>query len=478
MMDLRCLASITVQDPVLRGKTAKTSITCEDLEGARHRFVLELSYEQPLGEAHLPLLRIAATMPLMNYGLFADEIVLEYEVTESDLSLMRDLLDVFSRDVFINKLVRRRADYILHEYLPQDEDITEDNAGARARIVPASRVADSVLSEGLDPDSCGVLSSGGKESLLTYAVLRELGVKVHPLYVNESGGHWRTALTAYRHHATNEPLTGRVWTNVDRFYVFMLDILRIIRRDHRRVRADTYPIRLCIFPFYVFALLPVFLERRIGNLLIGTEFDDPRLEPVHRGIRHYFGIYDQSQDYDLRMEQWYSKRLPGMRQWSALRPVFGLIVERILNSRYPELAASQRSCHSCHFEGDRIVPCGECTKCLGVMLFLRAHKVDPGHLGYRSEDIEAFPARLAKAPLRIDQDEREHAAHLAGLEGMNAREHPHVEGIHIHPATGDIALVPERFRDGILRVLEEYTNGYWALQEDTWMSVEKSDVQL
>lgn len=467
-MDLRCLKSISVQNPILRGRGAKTTISAVDLDGAEHRFVLELSYELPLQDSHLPLLRMAFAMPLMNYGLFVDEFRLDFELSDSDLRLLQDLLDVFSRDVFVNKIVRRRADYILHEHLPKEDEITEENARPRAKIVPASSVRDTKLSHGLDSTVCGVLSSGGKESLLTYSILKELGAEVHPLYVNESGGHWRTALTAYRRHSSRDPLTGRVWTNVDRFYVFMLDILRIIRSDHRRVRADTYPIRLCIFPFYVFSLLPLFVERRIGNLLIGSEFDDPRVEQSYKGIRHYFGVYDQSQDFDVRTEEWYGKRLPGIRQWSALRPVFGLMVQGILTSRYPELAVHQRSCHSCHFEGDMVVPCGECTKCLAIMLFLRAHGKDPRGLGYRSDDVEAFPGRLSRTSLRIDQDEKEQAILMAALEDIDGREHRHVKGIHLHPPTCDLALIPERFREGILQILGEYTNGYWILEKNEW----------
>src|SRR4030042_5652489 len=207
-----------------------------------------------------------------------------------------------------------------------------------AEIVPKALVEDGTLSWEVNENGCGVLSRGGKESLLTYGMLKEVGADVHPLYVNESGGHWRTALPAYRHHAKNELNTERVWINVDRFYTFMLDNMRIIRKDHRKVWADTYPIRLCIFPVYVFLLLPIFARRKIGNLLIGSELDDPRALPLFKKIKHYFGVYDQTQDFDLRMEQWYMKRLPGMRQWGAVRPIFGMIVDRVLSKRYPELA--------------------------------------------------------------------------------------------------------------------------------------------
>ena len=291
-------------------------------------------------------------------------------------------------------------------------------------------------------------------------MLKEIGAEVHPLYVNESGGHWRTALTAYRQFAKNEPNTTRVWTNVDRFYTFMLDHMRIIRSDHRKVWSDTYPIRLCIFPVYVFLLLPIFVRRKIGNLLIGSELDDPRASPLFKGIKHYFGVYDQTQDFDLRMEQWYTKRLPGMRQWSAVRSISGMIVERVLTNRYPELARVQRSCHSCRFEKGKIVPCGHCSKCQGVLLFLLANQVDPSIMEYRKEDVTALPERVAKGALRLDEDEREHSIFLSKLPGLVGKEHSHVETIHLNKPTSDIELIPARFRVPLLKIMKEYTKGF------------------
>ncbi len=437
-----------------------------------HCFELLLHYEEQVIEELLPLVRLAMTMPLLNYGLFTNEMRLDFPIAQSDMDLINDLLLIFSRDIFINKLVRRRADYVLHEFLPKEDEITEKNAQPRASIIPHDVESDRVIKSGsLEKNSCGVLSSGGKESLLTYGMLKEIGADVHPLYVNESGGHWRTALTAYRYHKEWEPNCTRVWTNVDRFYNFMLENMRIIRSDFRRVWADTYPIRLCIFPFYVFLLLPIFIERGIGNLLIGSEFDDPRIVPIYHGIPHYFGVYDQTQDYDIRMEEWYKKRIPRMRQWSAVRPISGLVVERILGRRFPHLAALQRSCHSCHFEKDGIAPCGRCSKCLGVLLFLSANGLDPELMNFSKGDILSFPKRVKDGKLRLDSDERDHAFYLASKHGIGCQgmEHPHIETMHVNPQTSDPNHVPRHFRKGLLDIIQEYTGGYSILDGENWI---------
>jgi hypothetical protein len=476
-MNLQCFESITISEPILKGDSVETKISCLNAVREQHLFYLRFKYEEPPGQEQLPLLRLASVMPLLNYGLFVKELILEWQVSKADFSLLNDLLDVFSKDIFINKLVRKKNPYVLPQFIPSEAEVTEANARPIAKIVTASLIEDVPLSSELDENSCGVLSSGGKESLLTYAMLKEIGADVHPLYVNESGGHWRTALPAYRQFKENYPNTARVWTNVDRFYTFMLDHMRIIRKDHREIWADTYPIRLCIFPVYVFLLLPIFAKRRIGNILIGSEFDDPRVSSYFAGIRHFFGVYDQTQDFDVRMEQWFSKRMPGMRQWSAVRTISGMIVERILTSRYLEMARLQRSCHSCCFNHGDLLPCGKCSKCQGVLLFLLANNVDPAIMGYSEVDLSALPARISEGNLRLDEDEKNYALFLAKLLPNLNQETRHIETIHINKPTSDLQLLPVQFRSQILKILTKYTKGFSTLKGDSWVAVpEPSDL--
>ncbi len=472
-MNLQCFESIAISEPMLRGNSVETKISCVNTAGEEHFFHLRFKYEESPSQKQLPLLRMASVMPSLNYGLFTREIRLDWQVSEADFSLLNDFLDVFSKDIFINKLVRRKNPYVLPQFIPSEAEVLETNARPIARIVAKSLVDDAPIASGLDENSCGVLSSGGKESLLTYAMLKEIGAEVHPLYVNESGGHWRTALPAYRQFRVNDPNTARVWTNIDRFYTFMLDQMRIIRKDHRKIWADTYPIRLCIFPVYVFLLLPIFAKRRIGNVLIGSEFDDPRMTSYYAGIRHFFGVYDQTQDFDVRMEQWFSKRMPKLRQWSAVRSISGLIVERILTSRYLELARVQRSCHSCRFYQSALLPCGKCSKCQGILLFLLGNDVDPSIMGYSEEDVSTLPARIREGNLRLDEDEKEYALFLAKLlPNLKNQETSHIETIHINKPTSDLQLLPARFRSSILKILAKYTNGFSTLEGESWVTVQ------
>ena len=462
-MDFVCFKDISLTDPVIDKTTATTTVTLTTRHKQQFSFDLSLQYQEPISSESLPFLRLAFCMPLLNYGLFTERFTMRFPVSSADLGLLNDLNAVFCGETYIHELVKPTAPYLLPGYQIAEEDATTAAAKPKSTFIPDSIATDAPLQKDFDAMRCGILSSGGKESLTVYGMLKELGVDVHPLYVNESGGHWRTAMTAYRYHEQTEPNTARVWTNVDRFYLFMLDHLPFIRKDHRQIRADVYPIRMCIFPYYVFALMPLFAQRRIGNLLIGSEFDDLRMTPSFKGLVDYYGIYDQDVSFDRRMNLWYQRRMPGMVQWSAVRPITGLIVERILFSRYPDLARNQRSCHSCHIEGEEVIPCGTCSKCMGILLFLLANKIDPQLIRYTKQAVESFPTRVKTSNLKLDKDEKEQSFFLMqGGAGPEVRSVDHVERIHNGPSCS-MEYVPAPFRDGLLSIMEEYTKGYCKL---------------
>ncbi|MFO7677353.1 MAG: hypothetical protein R6V50_03095 [Thermoplasmatota archaeon] len=471
--------SITLSDPFINKNNLQTTITLTTLEGQQKKFTLMHSYPCTLETQDRTLLRLACCMPLLNYALFSKTIQLDFPLSQTDLNLLNRLNTIFSRDIYVNKILRRRTNYILPEYLPPTDTTSKDRQVSPARIMAKKRCEEYVLSKNLNSNRCGVLSSGGKESLLTYALLNEIGSDVYPFYINESGGHWRTALPAYRYHSQTQPHTRRVWSNVDRFYNFMLDNLFFIRKDHRNIQADTYPLRLCIFPFYIFSVLPLFIKYQIGNLLLGSEFDDIQTQPTYQGIPHYYGIYDQHQDYDNLMNEWYNHKIPGLVQWSAVRNISGLIVQRILVKRYPHLATHQRSCHSCHITQNQILPCGHCSKCRGVLLFLLANKDDPTVMSFQSQNAEDFIKQTNPSLLRLDEDEKTHSFYLI-QHHTQTKYQPvdHVEQIHHHKQICDACAIPDQFRNKLFSLFEQYTKGYCFLENDSWKTVEKNIKEL
>ncbi len=448
---------IDVSDPVVEEKKVSAEVT---LDGEK-KFKLIFSYQESIDD--IPniqnLARLMAVMPLVNYGLFTENIFLDFPLSNEDIKYIKDNMDIISRDIFVNKICRRRADFIKKEYIPNENEMVPENAKTRA-VIHTKGTSNEKFNIQADKNKCTILSSGGKESLLTYGLLNELGFKVFPIFFNESGGHWRTALPAYKSFSKNDKNTKKVWSNIDRFYLFMLDNLKIIRSDHRKIKSDTYPIRLFIFGPYIFSMLPLIVKHSIGNILLGSEYDDPRANYYFNGIKHYFGIYDQSVDFDVYNTDYFKSKGLDIRQWSIVRPITGLIVERILTQRYPELYKLQRSCHSCHFEKGEIVPCGTCTKCLGVMSFIIANGADPRIANYKEEHIKSLADNLKKTTLRLDPDEREHTFYLLSKKGIDieGKEHPHVEMLHFDDRNSPIDHIQGNFKK-VFDIYKNYVKG-------------------
>jgi hypothetical protein len=458
-MDLKCFDEIHISNPVITNHSISSTYKLKIGKRVK-QFNLKFRYSESIIIDNVErLARMIITMPVINYGLFTESIFLEFEIDKNDLKYLYDMLEITATDVFVNKLCRRRANFIKEEYLPTQADIKIENAHNRAKIYCG--ISNLQENYKVDANKVAVLSSGGKESLLTYGLLKEIGAEVYPLFFNESGGHWRTAVTAYRQFINFEKNTKKVWSNIDRFYLFMLDNMKIIRPDHRDVRADTYPIRLFIFGPYIFSFLPILLKYKIGNVLLGSEYDDPRVEGVYQNIPHRFGIYDQSEEFDEYMTDYFFKKGFNIMQWSAVRPLYGLVVVRILSNRYPELFKLQRSCHSCHIENGEIVPCGECTKCLGVLSFVIANGKDPKIINYKDEHIQNFEKKINNTKLRLDDDEREQVFYILNKMGYHIKGtlNEHVEKLHFDNKNSKFTHIPEIYRDKLFKIYKEYTKG-------------------
>ncbi|MCJ7697525.1 MAG: hypothetical protein MUO73_04255, partial [Thermoplasmata archaeon] len=102
--NLLCFSSISLSDPTIEKGTARAVVLLNEFDGKESRFELMNKYKQQLSENHLPFLRLAFCMPLLNYGLFSEKIQLNFPVSKADLSLLNVLNVIFSRDIFINKI--------------------------------------------------------------------------------------------------------------------------------------------------------------------------------------------------------------------------------------------------------------------------------------------------------------------------------------------------------------------------------------
>jgi creatinine amidohydrolase/Fe(II)-dependent formamide hydrolase-like protein/7-cyano-7-deazaguanine synthase in queuosine biosynthesis len=311
-----------------------------------------------------------------------------------------------------------------------------------------------------------ILSSGGKDSLLTYGLLREMGKAVHPIFINESGRHWFTALNAYRYFQKNVPNTARVWINSDRIFSWMLQRMPFIRKNFSSIRSDEYPIRLWTVAVFLFGVLPLVRKRGIGRLLIGDEYDTT-VRKVHRGITHYEGLYDQSIYFDQALSRYFMRKGWAVSQFSILRPLSELLIEKTLASGYPDLLERQTSCHMTHTEGARVLPCGKCEKCRRIVSMLTALDADPSRCGYTASQIKNCLQHFVQKGISQETAGYQHLGYMLTQKGIikassgdtRFKERPEILKLRFDVKNSPPSAIPNDLRKPLWRILLKHADG-------------------
>ncbi len=420
----------------------------------------------------------------LNYGLFCDEILFHGRFDRDDQRFIREMAANTAREIFVKKFLEpnpfllkqvatlppvRHESYLRARLLfPDEQGLTPAKVGSHCHGAAHWRV---------DLSKHAVLSSGGKDSLLSFGLLKEMECEVHPVFVNESGRHWFTALNAYRHFADHIPTTARVWTNADRVFNWMLRHLPFVRQDFERVRSDEYPVRLWTVAVFVFGALPLLKKRGIGRLLIGDEFDTTRRLSLC-GITHYDGLYDQSRYFDDVLARYFHRKGWGISQFSVLRPLSEILVQKILVERYPELQRHQVSCHASHKQGDRVLPCGDCEKCRRIVAMLVAIGGDPTLCGYNHQQVNRCLKNLPKTGLRQETEGIAHLAFLLKEKGLmpesfigavRARQRPEIMKLRFDPQRSPVEGIPVDLRLPLYYIYLEHTDGSVKRSGRTWL---------
>lgn len=436
---------------------------------SRETIELVYSYEEdvlaPDEAVDANLAALVTAQVALNYGLFAGEIVFHGRFEERDRRFLAEMAANTAREIYVKKFLQPNP-FLVGPAAQLPADRRGDYLQARLVFPdPEPEATAPAPAWDRDPQACAVLSSGGKDSLLSYGLLAECGVPVHPVFVNESGRHWFTALNAYRHFKDTVPGTARVWTNCDRVYAWALRQLPFIRPDFADVRSDIYPERLWTVAVFLFGALPLMRKRGVGRLVIGDEYDTS-IRARHQGIPHYDGLYDQSRWFDQALSRFFQRKGWRVHQFSVLRHLSELLIERILAERYPELLRHQVSCHAAHKDpaAGRVLPCGRCEKCRRIVAMLSALGTDPAVCGYEEAQVGPALARFASEGAHQESACTEHTAALLQERGLLPREgrarwHPEVMQVRIDRERAPLSTVPRDLRGPVLRLCLEHARG-------------------
>lgn len=454
-------------------------------DGKEEQTELIYSYEEnvftpPEPEAENLAGMIAAQVAL-NYGLFCRSIVFHGVFDHVDQRFIRDMAENTAREIYVKKFLEPNP------YLKGDAariPPVKRQRYLRASIEFRSPVSGSSKPRweiwSTDHHRHCIMSSGGKDSLLSFGLIHEIGKQVHPIFVNESGRHWFTALNAYRYFKENIPNTARVWVNSDRLFAWMLNRMPFIRKDFADIRSDEYPIRLWTVAVFLFGVLPLMRKRRIGRLIIGDEFDTT-VPTVSMGIRHYDGLYDQSQYFDNTLSRYFMRKGWAISQFSVLRPLSELLIEKILAERYPHLQVHQTSCHATHQKDDRIYPCGKCEKCRRIVAMLCAIDEDPGKCGYTEQQIQSCLADLKKKGVSQEEAGVQQLIIMLSEKGLIdmpelqknlLKEHPEILKLRFDPKKSPKDSVPVDLRKPLYRIFLEHAQGAAQRIKHAWQDID------
>jgi creatinine amidohydrolase/Fe(II)-dependent formamide hydrolase-like protein len=455
---------------------------CLYYNGKKDQTELIYSYEEnifdPDERESRNLADMISAQVAINYGLFCNTLVFQGLYDDIDRRFIRDMAENTAREIYVKKFLEPNP-FLVGPAANLQPQKRQKYLQTMLQFPQTRRNRTKAPWQPWSPQRnkhC-VLSSGGKDSLLSYGLLNEIGREVHPIFVNESGRHWFTALNAYRHFKETIPNTARVWVNSDRLFSWMLRRMPFIRQDFADVRSDEYPIRLWTVAVFLFGVLPLIRKRGIGRLLIGDEFDTSVRTTSH-GITHYDGLYDQSIYFDQTVTSYFMRKGWAISQFSILRPLSELLIQKILIQRYPQLQQHQVSCHATHKEADRIYPCGKCEKCRRIVSMLLALDADPSCCGYRASRVENALSGFIKKGVSQESAGIHQLGFMLQQKGLIANpanqettfhERTEVLNLRYDSKVSPMQAIPVDLRLPLLRIFLNYVEGAMRRDGKKWI---------
>jgi creatinine amidohydrolase/Fe(II)-dependent formamide hydrolase-like protein len=452
-------------------------------DGREESIDLIYSYEEQVFKPDEPesqnLASMIAVQIALNYGLFCRSLVFHGMFDNLDRKFIKEMAENTAREIYVKKFLEPNP-FLVGEaaHLP----VVRKSEYLRSKIefsqISSIKPQNKWQLWSTNNNSHCILSSGGKDSLLSFGLLDEIGRDVHPIFVNESGRHWFTSLNAYRYFKSHVSNTTRVWVNSDRVFAWMLKRMPFIRKDFADIRSDEYPIRLWTVAVFLFGVLPIVRKRGIGRIVIGDEFDTT-VRSFHRRIRHYDGLYDQSLHFDNALSRYYLQKGWSVSQFSILRSLSELLIEKMLCDRYPHLQQHQVSCHAAHEKGGKIYPCGRCEKCRRIVSILMAIDVKPATCGYTEQQIQNCLNAFADKGISQEEAGKAHLTNLLKEKGLikisadkhrKVKPHPEILTLRFDPGRSPLEAMPTDLRKPMVKIFLEHAEGALKRNGRSWVA--------
>lgn len=211
----------------------------------------------------------------------------------------------------------------------------------------------------------------GKDSLLTFALARELGLSMYPVYISEPD---------YPFEETTKKLLAEPFKKEFKVQIlFLKNNLGVFREPSGWFGWELQ------LTHYSLMLLPYVYAKRAGYILFSNEQSCDDTITDTDGFKCN-PVYEQSHGWLLQNSLMAS--LVGGNSLSIgtlLEPLYELAIEKILHTRYPEIAKYQSSCDLEVKPKNNGRWCQACSKCARIYVFLLAIGVDPKRVGFSNK---------------------------------------------------------------------------------------------
>ncbi len=218
-----------------------------------------------------------------------------------------------------------------------------------------------------------VFFSFGKDSLLTYGLLQELGVSPILVFMKEP----QSAIE----NAHKRKLA-------DRFYKKFEEEIEFFPLSIGRLRQETdmawgWDI---ILSQYAFILVPYYFYYQARYLFFGnerscnfftTDKENYLINPV----------FEQSVSSMQLLQSIPKLFFIQTHIGSLIEPINEIFITYILHRRYPDIARFQMSCFSEEEEAKKKRWCGVCEKCARIYIFFKALGISPERVGFYNNDM-------------------------------------------------------------------------------------------
>ncbi len=217
--------------------------------------------------------------------------------------------------------------------------------------------------------------SFGKDSLLTLAVSREIGLNPATIYINDTISPKENKQKLKFGKKLNKEFRQK-------HYIIQNNIEKLIDFDTWNKPETNFNYTHMITGFCLIAL-PIAHRHNSEYIIIGNEQDMDFSFKTWQGLEAW-PAYDQTsvwqQELNKMIKQLTNKRTEVI---SIIRPLTNIAIIKILHKRYPEIAKYQFSCDCLNTSYNRRW-CNECNKCAKLSLFMKAFGINTKKLGLKN----------------------------------------------------------------------------------------------